>query len=171
MNTNTQNVETFKYRARPLRLATTAVAAVLSVVTLVSVLAPPAAAQGGPPITLASLRGSWALTLVGNTGCGISSMYVTFTLNASGVDNNATIIGHSTGCTDATTSGLTFEIHQLNPDGSGTAGLSCGPSCGWELMIQVERANEGESHVFTVADVSHLNPLNVLAGTAIRKSH
>jgi hypothetical protein len=170
MNPDTQNAKALNY-ARPTRLALTLVAVVtmLSVVGLVSVRPPRAAAQFRRPVTFASVQGPWALALVGNTGCGITSMYVTFDLNASGVDNNATLQFHSTGCPDSTTT-QTFAIQTLNPDGSGTANLTCGPGCGWELTIQAMLPLLGVSQTFTAADVAPENPLNCLAGTAVRKT-
>jgi hypothetical protein len=116
-------------------------------------------------IALADLAGSWAISLGGNTGCGLSSMYVTVDLDATGT-GTATVQGSSTGCPAEVTSGLAFQITSLNPDGSGTAGLSCGPGCGWALTIQVPN---GSYDIFTVVDVAADNPNNVLVGTAARK--
>jgi hypothetical protein len=171
MNPATQNAKSLNYHARPTRLALAlaAVLTMLSAVVLVSVRPPRAAAQSSPRVTFASVQGPWALALVGNTGCGITSMYVSFNLNASGVDNNATLQFHSTGCADSTTT-QTFVIQTLNPDGSGTANLSCGPGCGWDLNIQVMLPHPGVSQAFTAADVAPENPDNVLAGTAVRKT-
>jgi len=117
-------------------------------------------------IVTPDLTGDWQATLYGNTGCGISAMLVTFTLNSSGQASNATITGHAAGCADATTGGLSFDIASLNPDGSGTAGLSCGTACGWEFNIQVSPDRSS----FNLVDVATVNPFNYLAGVAIRQS-
>lgn len=171
MNPENQKVKTHSLGVRVSRLTVVSVAllTVLAVGALVFLRPPRAAAQGASAMSIASLQGPWALSLVGNTGCGASAMYVTFDLNAAGVDNNATIQGSSVGCGAETTTGLTFQIHSLNQDGSGTAGLTCGPSCGWALTIQVMRPLAGPPQLFSATDVSPENPDNVLGGTAIRK--
>ena len=53
----------------------------------------------------------------------------------------------------------------LNPDGSGTANLSCGNACGWEFTIQVDR----QRSMFNLVDVDTQNPDNFVAGTAVRQ--
>jgi hypothetical protein len=118
-----------------------------------------------PRLSIAELAGPWAISLGGNTGCGLSSMYVTTTLDATG-SGLATIRGSSTGCPPAVTPGLSFRVESLNPDGSGTANLSCGPGCGWDFIIQVPR---GMTNTFTVVDVAPENANNVLVGTAARQ--
>ncbi|MBV8277932.1 MAG: hypothetical protein JO170_22085 [Verrucomicrobia bacterium] len=117
-------------------------------------------AQG---IALSSLKGRWALSLVGSTGCGHQSIYATFKLDATG-SGSATVQFHGD-CGDTTTENLPFVIQSLNPDGSGRANLSCGPACGWNLIIQV--AKDGE--LFSAVDVDPVNPGNFLAGTAVRQ--
>jgi hypothetical protein len=130
---------------------------------LVSVGAPSAVAQTGPySITLASMKGPWALSLGGFTGCGHQTLYVTFTLNGQG-QGTADIKYHGD-CGDGDTPNVPFVIQTLNPDGSGTANLSCGPGCGWNLIIQVERFSQS----FTAIDVDPVNPGNFISGTAIR---
>jgi hypothetical protein len=116
-------------------------------------------------IKLADLAGSWAISLGGHTGCGLSSMYVTVDLDATGF-GMARIISSSTGCPPGDDPAEPFQIFALNPDGSGTAGLSCGPGCGWSFTIQVP---QGSTNLFTLVDVSPDNPNNVLVGTAARK--
>src|SRR5215471_6566615 len=81
-------------------------------------------------ITKSDLTGPWAMTLTGDTGCGISTSYVTFTLNSSG-SGLATITSHTSGCGNPVSTGMPFTINTLNANGSGTAGLSCGTGCGW----------------------------------------
>jgi hypothetical protein len=119
--------------------------------------------QSAPQPRLSDLAGSWAISLGGNTGCGLSTMYVTVTLDAAGF-GLARIQGSSTGCAPAVNPAEPFQIQSLNRDGSGTAGLSCGPGCGWTFTIQVPR---GDSDLFTLVDVTDRN--NVLVGTAARK--
>ena len=116
--------------------------------------------------SLSDLAGNWQATLYGATGCGVSDMLVTFTLNSSGLATNATSTGHSSGCPDGTTSGLTFTIESINPDGSGTANLTCGAGCGWNFNFQLS----SDRSTFNLADVSSANPGNYLAGEAIRTS-
>jgi hypothetical protein len=118
-----------------------------------------------PAMALSWLQGSWAATLTGDTACGISTMYVTFTLNASG-QGLATIHGHSAGCGDNVSApNLSFDIQSLNADGSGTAALSCGTNCGgWNLFIQVSP----DLQEFNMVDVINRN--NFVEGTAIRRS-
>ena len=45
-------------------------------------------------ITIASLAGPWQMTLIGYTGCGMTTMLVTFTLNEYGL-SSTTIKGHT----------------------------------------------------------------------------
>ena len=116
-------------------------------------------------VTKTNLTGKWQLTLYGNTGCGVSDSLVTFTLNALGVATNATNTGHNAGCGDAVSTGNSFTILTLNPNGSGTAGLTCGPSCGWTFNIQVS----ADRSTFNVVDVATFNPSNFLIGTAIHQ--
>jgi hypothetical protein len=116
-------------------------------------------------VNKADLAGPWAMTLTGDTGCGISTSWVTFTLNAVGSASNATITSHTSGCGDPTTSGLSFTINTVNPNGSGTANLSCGTGCGWNLNIQVSP----DRSMFSVVDVSPANPGNYLEGIAIHQ--
>src|SRR5579863_7079831 len=94
---------------RPTRLAQLAVLCFMTLVSLVT-LAATARAQ----ISLSSLKGRWAMSLVGFTGCGQSSMYVTFTLDRSG-SGKATTQFHGQ-CGDSTETNLPFAIQSLNPD-------------------------------------------------------
>jgi hypothetical protein len=140
---------------------------VLCLATIVSVVKLSRASIGN--ITKSDLSGSWQMTLIGNTGCGLSSYVVTFTLNSSGVATNATETGHfTTGspCADGSvTSGQSFTINSLTSNGSGSAGLTCGAGCGWTFDIQVAP----DRSVFNVVDVSTANPNNLLEGTAIHQ--
>jgi len=137
----------------------------LALVTLFSVAWPSVAdGQTTTPITISRLQGPWAMTLIGITGCGNGTSWVTFTLDAAGV-GSATIQSHTSGCGDLTSTDLPFKIQTLNANGSGTANLSCGFACGWEFKIQVNRLGT----IFTVVDVDSQNPGNYLQGTAIHQ--
>ena len=143
--------------------AVLAIAAMFATVTISSAQAP----LGDPlGLSLAKMQGPWAATIVGNTGCGLGTMYVTFRLNAAGQGTGtATIVTHAQ-CGDGTASGLDFNITSLDfTNGSGTAGLTCCRSCGWVLKIQV--AKNGQ--IFSLADVDPSNPNNYIAGTAIHQ--
>lgn len=120
-------------------------------------------------VNKADLSGNWQMTLFGNTGCGLHSMLVTFTLNTAGVATNATITSHTTQgspCTDGgVTTGQTFTISSLTSSGSGVAGLSCGVGCGWTFNIQVSP----ERSTFNAVDISTANPNNLLVGSAVHQ--
>jgi hypothetical protein len=135
----------------------------LAAATVAMTLAPLNAEAANPEL-LAKMAGPWTAVLSGNTGCGASSMYVTFRLNSRGNGGtSATIVGHSTGCPDQTATDQTFRITSIDARGRGTAGLSCGPGCGWVFRIQV--AEDGQTFILT--DVEPTNPLNTPTGTAI----
>lgn len=114
-------------------------------------------------IVTANLAGKWQLALYGQGGCGIGSSLVTFTLKAKGTSTNAAETNHSLGCGDGLSAGNTFTILSLNANGSGTAGLSCGASCGFIFNIQVSP----DRSTFNVVDISDAN--NFLVGTAIHQ--
>src|SRR5258707_1266207 len=135
---------------------------VLAFTSIVSLSGTSAASIGN--ITKADLTGFWQMTFFGQTGCGIGASLVTFTLNNAGT-GTATETGHNSGCPDGTIAGV-FNVLTLNPDGSGTAGLSCGSGCGWNLNIQVSP----DRSTFSVIDVSSANPGNFVAGVAINNS-
>jgi hypothetical protein len=143
--------------------------AVLTLVTVVSAVKFSRASIG--VISKADLAGPWQATLIGNTGCGLVSMLVNFTLNSSGTATNATITTHLSGpstatCVDgAVTTGQTFTITSLASNGSGTAGLSCGSSCGWIFRIQVSP----DRGVANLTDVATVNPFNTPTGTMIHQ--
>jgi hypothetical protein len=120
--------------------------------------------------TLQALAGTWQATFLGNTGCGLTSMLVTFTLDSSGNATDAAITGHYVNggnafCIDGgTSSGNTFTINSLNSDGAGTAVLGCGSACGgWNFQIQVSR----DGTEFNLVDVDPQNTNNLLQGVAI----
>ena len=132
---------------------------ILAVSLLTSVVMLGGPAEAG--VTKAMMSGGWTAVLGGNTGCGISSMYVTFRLNSSGV-GVATIQMHSTGCADSTTTNNPISIQTLAANGRGTANLSCGIGCGWQFKIQVAEGG----HSFILADVEPANPNNTPTGMA-----
>jgi hypothetical protein len=142
-------------------LARFAFAAVLSVMAT-----PFVHAQTAAPIliTMSQLEGPWTVNLIGNTGCGWTSLLVTFTLGPAG-HSTATYQSHTAGCGDGTTTDVQFVVQTVNANGSGTANLSCGPSCGWQFNIQVAPNRE----VFSLVDVDPANGGNYLSGTAIRQ--
>jgi hypothetical protein len=137
------------------------VSAVASAALLSGLVALPMEAQAA---SKAFLAGKWTMVLVGNTGCGIHSMYVTMTLNTLGV-GTANIANHSTGCPNSLQIGLPFNIVALAANGEGTANLSCGAGCGWGFRIQV--AADGNTMILT--DVDAANPKNTPTGTALRQ--
>ena len=137
----------------------------LVVLSLVVVVALTAQSSATGNIVKADLSGAWQMTIIGQTGCGFGTTLYTFTLNASGSSSDVTGTYHTAGCGDGTSSGNTFTILSLNPDGSGTAGLSCGTGCGWNLNIQVSP----DRSKFNVIDVSPANPGNFIEGVAIHQ--
>jgi hypothetical protein len=134
----------------------------LSLVVVVA-MTTPSSATGN--IVKADLLGAWQMTIVGQTGCGFGTTLYTFTLNASGSSSNVTGTYHTAGCGDGTSSGNMFTIQSLNADGSGTANLTCGTGCGWNLNIQVSP----DRSKFNVIDVSPANPGNFIEGVAIHQ--
>lgn len=151
------------FHHRPARLAFLAVLALITVVSLLTLRAATDGDDERSPISVSTLKGPWALSLVGFTGCGQGSIYATFNLDGSG-SSMATVQFHGQ-CGDAKTPNLPFVIQSVNPDGSGRANLSCGPGCGWNLIIQVAK----DRQIFSAVDVDPVNPGNFLAGTAIRQ--
>lgn len=115
-------------------------------------------------IVPADLTGNWQMTTIGQTGCGFGTTLYTFTLNSAGLATNVTGVSH-TGCGDSRSTGNTFQIQSLGANGSGKAGLSCGPGCGWNLNIQVS----ADRSTFSLIDVSPENPVNFIEGVAIHQ--
>ena len=116
-------------------------------------------------VTKSDLAGPWQMTIVGQTGCGFGTTLYTFTLNSNGTATNVTETTHTAGCGDGTGAGNTFTIQSLNSNGSGTANLTCGTSCGWNLNIQVAP----DRSTFNVIDVSTANPGNFIEGVAVHQ--
>ena len=115
-------------------------------------------------ITKADLTGLWQMTLTGNTGCGPVSMLVNVTLNSAGLGTNAVIKTHGQ-CGDSTTTAQTFQVLTMASNGSGTANLSCGVGCGWNLVIQVSP----DRSTFNIVDVDPVNPGNYIGGMAVHQ--
>ena len=112
----------------------------------------------------ADLAGKWQMTVIGQTGCGFGTTLYTFTLDSTGVATNVSAVSHAQ-CGDSTSTGNTFTIISLHSDGSGTAGLSCGADCGWNLNIQVSP----DRSTFNLIDVSPANPGNFIEGVAVHQ--
>jgi hypothetical protein len=116
-------------------------------------------------ITIPQLAGSWRASLIwSGSGCGPTSGLLDFTLDQEGRANSAILVMHGT-CGDSTLA-VPLMIQSLDLNGSGTASLSCGPGCGWDLTIQVAST----LNIFNLVDVDPNNPGNYLEGTAIRQS-
>jgi hypothetical protein len=131
---------------------------------MVAVVTRPSKATIGT-VSKADLSGPWQMTIIGQTGCGFGTAVYTFSLNSSGSSSNVTDNYHSSGCGDGTTTGNTFTVQTLNANGSGTANLTCGTGCGFNLNIQV--APDRSS--FNVIDVSSANPGNYIEGVAVHQ--
>jgi hypothetical protein len=113
-------------------------------------------------ITIASLAGPWQLAIVGNAGCGPTSLLFTGTLSSTGKATGTLTSSSGCGVNSASTETLTIET--MNSNGSGTANLSCGVACGWNFSIQVAPSKT----VFNLVDVT--DPVaNYLAGTAVKQ--
>jgi hypothetical protein len=132
---------------------------------LVAIVAASTLSSATGRIGKADLAGNWQMTIIGQTGCGFGTTLYTFTLDAHGSSSNVTGTYHTSGCGDGTNSGNAFTIQSLNADGSGTANLTCGSGCGWNLNIQVSP----DRSKFNVIDVSPANPGNFIEGVAIHQ--
>jgi len=120
-------------------------------------------AMAQPSAAATSLAGKWQMAISGNTGCGLTSMLVNVTLDASGFGNNAVVKSHGQ-CGNAVVTGQTFQILSITGR-TAKANLSCGPGCGWNLDVQIAPGYA----VFNLADVDPVNPGNFIAGTAVRQ--
>jgi hypothetical protein len=112
----------------------------------------------------ADLSGPWAITLIGDTGCGSTTMLATGSLDGTG-SGTVTLHAHGAGCGN-TTSTEKFQILTLNANGSGTAGLTCNnqSGCGWIFTIQVAP----DRSVFNLVDITDVGN-NRLQGTAVHQ--
>ena len=139
--------------------------AALAAIACFSVVMPSSAEDGSGPATIASFAGRWQMTIVGQTGCGFSTVVYYITLPRSGVGTQ-TSTSHTAGCGDGNSTSLPFVIQSVNADGSGRANLSCGAGCGFNLTIQLAPNQQ----VFNAVDVDAVNPGNFIEGTAVRQS-
>ena len=145
---------------RSVRLA---VLVALGLITVAAMVRPSKASIGN--VSKSDLAGAWQMTIIGETGCGFGTTLYTFTLNSSGSSSNVSGTYHTVGCGDGTSAGNTFTINTLNANGSGTANLTCGPACGWNLNIQVAP----DRSTFNVVDVASVNPGNYIEGVAVHQ--
>ncbi len=74
----------------------------------------------------------------------------------------ATLTTHEQ-CGDSVLASQSFKVTALNASGTGTAGLSCGVGCGWNLRIQVSP----DRQVMNLIDVDPVNPGNYISGVAV----
>jgi hypothetical protein len=144
-----------KIQRQPVRLVIAAAIGLITVVSLVTI----SSATGN--INKGDLAGTWQISLGGFTGCGQATELAVVTLNAAGT-GTGTLQTHGA-CADTTLTGQTFTINTVSAKGSGTAGLTCGTSCGWTLAIQVSPDRSSMSLV----DMS--DPGNYLVGTAVHQ--
>src|SRR5438046_10000796 len=104
-------------RIRLVKLAILGLAATIT-------LTPISAVYANSRVLVSAMEGKWTAVLEGNTGCGSNSLFVTFILDAAGSGaGTATIVSHSTGCSDGKLTGQDFSIDTLNTNGRGTAHL------------------------------------------------
>ncbi len=138
-------------------------AATLALACAAASLSTPSLAFVGK-ITNPDLYGGWTATLSGMTGCGPTAMHVVIDMNSSGV-GAATLTMHGQ-CGDSVVTGQTFRILTLDSGtGAGTANLTCGTGCGWNLRIQVAP----DRQVMNLVDVDPINPGNYIAGVAVHR--
>lgn len=144
-----------RYLRQPARIAAMAVVSVVIVFSFVTL----SFATGN--VNKGDLAGNWQITLGGLTGCGQSTELANMNLNAAGAGTGS-LQTHGT-CGDSSLTGQTFTIITMNPNGSGTAGLSCGTGCGWLFSIQVS----ADRSTLNLVDIS--DPGNFLVGTAVHQ--
>ena len=152
-------MKTFRQSISPARVL---VLGVLCLATVVSLVKLSRASIGN--ISKADLAGPWQVSLVSaGGGCGAGTTQLNFTLNGSATTTNATEASHSSGCGNTVLTGQTFTVSALTSNGSGTAGLSCGPGCGFTFAIQVA-PDRGS---FTLVDMT--DPGQFQGGTAVHQ--
>ena len=133
-----------------------AVVLALMVATVMAEAAPTASA-----VTLASMKGSWQATVVGQGGCGLGTKLINFTLDSGGFSTSGSWHANTVGC-GTVSEPLTFTITSLGSNGNGTAILTAG-SLVLHLDIQVNSA----SNVLNMVDISDSG--NYEEGTAIKE--
>lgn len=122
---------------------------------------PMASMAGVGLVTPADLDGNWVATLSGVTGCGPTAMHLVMRLDANAT-GGGTLTTHGQ-CGDSVVPDQTFKVLTLDTSGTGTANLSCGPGCGWNLRIQVSP----DRQIMNLIDVDAANPGNYIAGVAV----
>jgi hypothetical protein len=145
------------FRYKPSRL----LAGVLSVLAVASLSQ---VSQATGLIGKEDLAGPWAITLTGDTGCGISTSLATGTLDANGT-GLVTLRSHSSGCGNIVSTEK-FQILTMSSNGSGTASLTCNNQvgCGWTFRIQVAP----DRTVFNLVDLTDVGN-NFLEGVGIHQ--
>ena len=146
------------------RFATGAVALLVVTFAAVTFSAAQEPTNAKPAFSISQMKGTWVAALSGVTGCGTTTLETTFTLDATGNGTQISATQHTVGCGDIDLSGLSAQIQQFNPDGSGFIALGCGVGCGFGFDIQVVKAGP---QAFTMAPQTV--PGNYLAGVALRK--
>jgi len=145
-----------------------AVMAALAIAVILCTASMFSAAEDGasvrPAFNLGQLKGTWTASLSGVTGCGVTTLQTTFTLDATGNGTQTSATQHTVGCGDIDLSGQFVQIQQFNPDGSGFIALGCGSGCGFGFYIQVVKAGP---QAFNLAPQAV--PGNFLSGVALRK--
>lgn len=139
--------------ARPVLQAAIAAAAIAAL--------PITSSAGVGIVTNSDLYGYWTATFSGFTGCGQTAMHVAMQMGSAGT-GTATITQHGQ-CGDKVIPGQTFRVLTLDSNGTGTANLTCGVSCGWNLRIQVSP----DRQTMNLVDVDPINPGNYIAGVAV----
>jgi len=123
-----------------------------------------AAQKAVTPLTIAQLKGTWTATLSGVTGCGVSTLTTTFTLDNTGNGTQIAAVEHTVGCGDIDQSGQIVQIQSFHGDGSGFIAFGCGTGCGFGFNMQVAKAKQS----FNLGPQSVGG--NYLAGVAIKKN-
>jgi hypothetical protein len=122
---------------------------------------PAVSMAGVGKITTPDLFGQWVGTLSGVTGCGPTAMHFSMKLSAA-AEGTGTLTMHGQ-CGDSVLQEQTFRVLTLDANGTGTANLTCGPGCGWNLRIQVSP----DRTIMNLVDVDPVNPGNYVAGVAV----
>jgi hypothetical protein len=112
-------------------------------------------------VTLPDLYGGWFATFSGVTGCGPTAMQLEMRMGSTGIgEGRLTMHGQ---CGNSVLPGQTFRVLTLDPSGAGTANLSCGQGCGWNLSFQVSP----DRQIMNLVDIDPMNPGSYIAGVAV----
>ncbi|MCU1301108.1 MAG: hypothetical protein JWQ87_1392 [Candidatus Sulfotelmatobacter sp.] len=133
----------------------------LSALQLNQAQAQASAAQ--PSVTIAQLAGTWYATLSGVTGCGTTTLAITFKLDATGNGTQSSSTEHTAACGDINLAGQSAQVQTLNPNGSGFIAFGCGSGCGFGFNFQLSR----NLQMFDLSPESVSG--NYLAGVAVRR--